>query len=88
MFEGIAKTNTTHTKIFWQRLARLFEGIAKTNTTHTIGRILLKTYKFEGIAKTNTTHTFILYESKQFWICCFLGAYIEYDSNKKFHQGL
>ena len=34
-FEGIAKTNTTHTisNIYLNR--RMFEGIAKTNTTHT-----------------------------------------------------
>ena len=36
VFEGIAKTNTTHTFLeFGQRL-HLFEGIAKTNTTHTL----------------------------------------------------
>ena len=35
MFEGIAKTNTTHTKIKTFIYPRVFEGIAKTNTTHT-----------------------------------------------------
>ena len=35
MFEGIAKTNTTHTLIKMNLLICLFEGIAKTNTTHT-----------------------------------------------------
>ena len=37
-FEGIAKTNTTHT-LRAEILTRvLFEGIAKTNTTHTISQ--------------------------------------------------
>ena len=35
-FEGIAKTNTTHTIIIIAIYGRLFEGIAKTNTTHTL----------------------------------------------------
>ena len=35
MFEGIAKTNTTHTFSSLPYLDPLFEGIAKTNTTHT-----------------------------------------------------
>ncbi len=35
MFEGIAKTNTTHTDVFDSIRDFLFEGIAKTNTTHT-----------------------------------------------------
>ena len=36
MFEGIAKTNTTHTKDEMKMLQVKFEGIAKTNTTHTV----------------------------------------------------
>ena len=35
-FEGIAKTNTTHTKQKQYFKDFLFEGIAKTNTTHTV----------------------------------------------------
>ena len=35
MFEGIAKTNTTHTYEALGFLLEKFEGIAKTNTTHT-----------------------------------------------------
>ena len=35
VFEGIAKTNTTHTSLMEMVLLVLFEGIAKTNTTHT-----------------------------------------------------
>ncbi len=35
MFEGIAKTNTTHTRICITPGVSVFEGIAKTNTTHT-----------------------------------------------------
>ena len=34
-FEGIAKTNTTHTGIVYFGFRLMFEGIAKTNTTHT-----------------------------------------------------
>ena len=34
-FEGIAKTNTTHTCGQKCELKDMFEGIAKTNTTHT-----------------------------------------------------
>ena len=56
-FEGIAKTNTTHTQSFQKEANHGFEGIAKTNTTHTIARRQRLTGLFEGIAKTNTTHT-------------------------------
>ena len=35
LFEGIAKTNTTHTTLKIRMFKREFEGIAKTNTTHT-----------------------------------------------------
>ena len=35
MFEGIAKTNTTHTYLGLRYDTARFEGIAKTNTTHT-----------------------------------------------------
>ena len=35
VFEGIAKTNTTHTAGLLVDATTLFEGIAKTNTTHT-----------------------------------------------------
>ena len=35
MFEGIAKTNTTHTNLPAVKFKAQFEGIAKTNTTHT-----------------------------------------------------
>ena len=35
MFEGIAKTNTTHTERDLAFADGEFEGIAKTNTTHT-----------------------------------------------------
>ena len=34
-FEGIAKTNTTHTGVSRTECLCQFEGIAKTNTTHT-----------------------------------------------------
>ena len=34
-FEGIAKTNTTHTTDPYYGVEIKFEGIAKTNTTHT-----------------------------------------------------
>ena len=56
-FEGIAKTNTTHTKRCTGRSSIMFEGIAKTNTTHTYSFSSSKQVQFEGIAKTNTTHT-------------------------------
>ena len=39
MFEGIAKTNTTHTLFIPQLSTIAFEGIAKTNTTHTKWRL-------------------------------------------------
>ena len=51
LFEGIAKTNTTHTMATRKKIGMGFEGIAKTNTTHTINiadkiknslRVLLK----------------------------------------------
>ena len=64
MFEGIAKTNTTHTVIHQISNHVLFEGIAKTNTTHTYGQEEKDDYLFEGIAKTNTTHTLVHYNSK------------------------
>ena len=35
LFEGIAKTNTTHTIYILFNFISKFEGIAKTNTTHT-----------------------------------------------------
>ena len=35
MFESIAKTNTTHTRLQQLALGYVFESIAKTNTTHT-----------------------------------------------------
>ena len=35
LFEGIAKTNTTHTEYLNLKKDIRFEGIAKTNTTHT-----------------------------------------------------
>ena len=35
LFEGIAKTNTTHTILRFEKAGQPFEGIAKTNTTHT-----------------------------------------------------
>ena len=35
-FEGIAKTDTTHTEDYYFNTAHLFEGIAKTDTTHTV----------------------------------------------------
>ena len=56
-FEGIAKTNTTHTNISGMTNTVLFEGIAKTNTTHTAVETIRNPARFEGIAKTNTTHT-------------------------------
>ena len=57
MFEGIAKTNTTHTYYVDENAPREFEGIAKTNTTHTHLVYEYLAWLFEGIAKTNTTHT-------------------------------
>ena len=57
MFEGIAKTNTTHTCYNSASYGGKFEGIAKTNTTHTKGHKIKLWEWFEGIAKTNTTHT-------------------------------
>ncbi len=60
VFEGIAKTNTTHTGLICPCTSLLFEGIAKTNTTHTLPQPFAPKTMFEGIAKTNTTHTFIL----------------------------
>ena len=56
-FEGIAKTNTTHTSQRIHSPYARFEGIAKTNTTHTCMRYEEFRDVFEGIAKTNTTHT-------------------------------
>ena len=56
-FEGIAKTNTTHTMYIMRIRKRAFEGIAKTNTTHTLLFQKMIKVRFEGIAKTNTTHT-------------------------------
>ena len=57
LFEGIAKTNTTHTAMIQSFKNTLFEGIAKTNTTHTKMTKEERRLVFEGIAKTNTTHT-------------------------------
>ena len=60
-FEGIAKTNTTHTRLIVVGPLHRFEGIAKTNTTHTVLLISGSGYRFEGIAKTNTTHTSMIF---------------------------
>ena len=57
LFEGIAKTNTTHTISLNIGGTQPFEGIAKTNTTHTNALKASSVCLFEGIAKTNTTHT-------------------------------
>ena len=61
-FEGIAKTDTTHTERKIVIVDSLFEGIAKTDTTHTRTTAERSIETFEGIAKTDTTHTMYLVE--------------------------
>ena len=57
MFEGIAKTNTTHTHSEKLKLRSGFESVAKTNTTRTREHYHAVIALFESVAKTNTTRT-------------------------------
>ena len=58
MFEGIAKTNTTHTSYFAIIHDKEFEGIAKTNTTHTLKITIIMFYSLRVLLKQILpTHT-------------------------------
>ena len=50
-FEGIAKTNTTHTDTTDNALHLEFEGIAKTNTTHTDSKSFAKSVGLRVLLK-------------------------------------